>query len=123
MQITVNVPDSLYPHLKHLAEMSGRSIGETINSMMSVALSPLEGSEPVRKLSDAEVLELAASRMNDIQNARLSELLEKQQMGELDASEQGELVVLMYVYQQGNLRKAQALAEGVRRGILEPAEA
>lgn len=123
MQITIDVPDSLYPHLKQLAEMSGRSIADTIGSMMSVALSPLDSTGSVQQLADDEVVELANSWMNEVQNSRMSELLGKQKECELDESEKGELAVLMYVYQQGTLRKAQALAEGVRRGILEPMEA
>jgi hypothetical protein len=49
-------------------------------------------------------------------------LLQKQQERALSAAEQTELVMLMQVYQQGVLRKAQALHEAVRRGLRTPLE-
>jgi hypothetical protein len=38
----------------------------------------------------------------------------------LSDTERGELLTLMQVYQEGLLRKAQALHEAVRRGLREP---
>jgi hypothetical protein len=51
---------------------------------------------------------------------RLSVLLGKQQGGELLEVERRELAALMQAYQEGLLRKAQAQAEAVRRGLMEP---
>lgn len=57
--------------------------------------------------------------MNSIQDRRLSLLLNKQQAGKLIEAERVELSALMQVYQEGLLRKAQALSEAVRRGLRE----
>ena len=48
--------------------------------------------------------------------------LQKQQERTLSAPEQAELVALMQVYQEGLLRKAQALREAVQRGLRAPLE-
>jgi hypothetical protein len=56
------------------------------------------------------------------QDRRLSVLLQKQQERVLSAAEQTELLLLMQVYQEGVLRKAQALREAVRRGLRTPLE-
>jgi hypothetical protein len=124
MRITVNVPDSVYHHIQRLGEATGRSAAEIITAMMSISLSPLDSSgdlSVIRDLDNAEVLALAESQMNATQNTRMSELLAKQQAGELIGADEDELAVLLYVYQEGSIRKAQALAEAKRRGILEMA--
>lgn len=126
MQVTVSVPDSLYHHIVRLAQASGRSVADVMNSMMSVSLLPLSnpaGAKPLEKLTNEEVLELANSAMNPVQNARMSELLDKQQAGEIDDLEKDELSVLVYIYEQGTLMKAKAIQEAVRRGLREPIRA
>jgi hypothetical protein len=54
------------------------------------------------------------------QDRRLSALLQKQQAQALSDPERAELLALMQVYQEGLLRKAQALREAVRRGLRMP---
>jgi len=80
-------------------------------------IAPLELSRPAEELTDDEVLTLADSRMDATQSARMSELADKQQRTQLDAVEQHELSMLLYVYQQGSMRKADALVEAVKRGL------
>ena len=122
MRVTVNVPVGLYFHLQRLAKASGRSVADVMNSMLSISLLPLDAptdSASLEKLSDEDVRELAQSQMNAVQNARMSELLEKQQAGQLVDFEKDELEVLLYIYQEGSIRKAQALVEARRRGLVE----
>ena len=73
-------------------------------------------------LPDEEVLALTALQMKPAQDRRLSLLLGRQQAGSLTKVERFELFTLMQVYQEGLLRKAQALREAVRRGLREPLE-
>ncbi len=61
-------------------------------------------------------------QMEPAQDQRLSFLLDKQQAGELTEADRSELLALMQVYQEGLLRKAQALREAVQRGLREPLE-
>jgi hypothetical protein len=74
-------------------------------------------------LADGKVLALSESTMAPQEDERLSELLDKQQEGLLSTPEQSELLGLMQIYQEGMLRKAQALQEAVKRGLREPISA
>lgn len=69
------------------------------------------------------MLALSESTMAPQEDERLSELLDKQQEGLLSTPEQSELLGLMQIYQEGMLRKAQALQEAVKRGLREPISA
>jgi hypothetical protein len=58
--------------------------------------------------------------MSARQSERMSELLDRQQTGLLAADEKPELWALLRVYELGQLRKAEALAEATRRGLRLP---
>lgn len=58
--------------------------------------------------------------MDPSEDRRLSELLHRQQAGLLTGAECSELANLMQRYQLGLIRKAEALAEAVRRGLRAP---
>ena len=74
----------------------------------------------VAEMSDRAILDLANSTLPEMQDRRLSELLEKQREGELVADEPQELEALMQIYNEGWLRKTAGLAEAVQRGLKEP---
>jgi hypothetical protein len=78
---------------------------------------------PVSSLSDTEVLALAEAKMDLIQNQRLGTLQEKGKNVGLTTDERYELMALMQIYQIGQLRKSEALAEAVRRGLRPPMSA
>jgi hypothetical protein len=71
-------------------------------------------------LSDEAVLALAESKMDKVQNERLGWLQAKGKRDGLTREEQYELLALMQIYQLGQLRKSEALAEAVQRGLREP---
>jgi hypothetical protein len=75
---------------------------------------------PVESLSDNEVLALSEMRFSDEQDEMLSELLARQREDQLDAQGRQELAELMRAYEQGLLRKAQALRVAVERGLRAP---
>ena len=75
---------------------------------------------PVSDLSDQEVLELADLKMEVAQNRRLGDLQAKGKTSELHFAERYELFGLLQVYQIGQLRKSEGLAEAVRRGLRKP---
>jgi hypothetical protein len=125
-QITLTLPDETYRRAVHLARLTSRNIADVLADTIDISLQPL-GAEltmgkPVSELSDAEVLAVAESQMEPTQDRRFSELLDKQQSGILTNSERSELMALMQVYQEGLLRKAQALNEAVQRGLRKPLE-
>ena len=123
-QVRITIQDDLYRRAKRLAEMSDRKVEDLLAQAIELSLSPAtatnEDYTPVSKLSDREVLELSDMQMNAKQDRRFSRLLNKQQAGALNNSEQSELLALMQNYQVTLLRKAQALREAVRRGLREP---
>jgi hypothetical protein len=75
---------------------------------------------PVESLNDRSLLALTELHMVDAQSRRLGVLLAYQKAGTLTASERNELQVLTIIYEGGLLRKSQALAEAVKRGLLPP---
>lgn len=122
-QIVLELPD----HALRSAELLARSSQQSVPGIVTEALvEALTGwalwSEPMSTLSDEEVLALSSSQMDPEQSRRLSRLLDKQQAGQLTAEEQPELWTLTRIYQLGQLRKAEALAEAVRRGLCPAVE-
>jgi hypothetical protein len=125
-QVMVTLPDETYRRAVHLAQITGRDIAEVLADTIEISLQPL-GAEsvtgkPVSHLSDSEVLAAADAQMKPAQERRFSELLDKQQAGKLTDEDRPELRALMQVYQEGLLRKAQALNEAVQRGLRAPLE-
>lgn len=75
---------------------------------------------PIASLPDPEVLQLADSKMDATQNQRLGQLQTKGKAEGLSEAERYELLALMQIYQLGQLRKSEALAEAVRRDLRKP---
>jgi hypothetical protein len=123
-QVLVTLPDDTYWRAEQLARMAGRDIADVLAEMIGLSLqppgAPNAGARPVADLPDAEVLTLADSHMDPAQDRRLSDLLEQQQAGRLPEEDCRALLALLQVYQDGLLRKAQALNEAVRRGLRPP---
>ncbi len=121
MQVTVTLRDEIYEQADQLARQTGRKVQDVLTRLLDISLTQvidprLTGA--VETLSDDDVLTLTHSRMASHLNKRMSQLLDKQQRASgLDALEQHELSLLLNHYQEGTLRKAQALAEATRRGI------
>jgi hypothetical protein len=123
-QVTLTLPDEVYRSAVRLAQLARREVEDVLTDTLTLSLPSLhQDSEvvpPIETLSDAEVLALTALELPPAQDRRLSVLLEEQQAGSLNDPEQSELLTLMQAYQEGLLRKAQALQEAVRRRLCEP---
>lgn len=125
-QVTLTLPDDTYRRAEHLARLVGRDIADVLTDTIQLSLQPV-GTEPISDqsltaLTDEEVLTAADSLMDPQQDQQFSDLLWKQQAGQLQDDERAALLTLMHVYQDGLLRKARALAEAVRRGLRPPLE-
>jgi len=122
--VTVTLQDDVYRRAAQFAQMANLKVNEVLSDAIELSLLPpnpkSSAVKTVSELSDKEVLKLAELQMPPAQDRRLSRLLSRQQAGTLKAEERAELMTLMQVYQNGLLRKAQALAEAVRRGLREP---
>ena len=123
-QVTVTLPDEVYERATRLAQLSHREVADILAETIAVSLPVLhshpEVPAPVEDLADAEVLALTDLQLPAAQDQRLGTLLDRQQAGTLTEQERAELVALFQLYQEGLRRKAQALAEAVRRGLREP---
>jgi hypothetical protein len=74
----------------------------------------------ISNLTDEEIVAFAELRMEPEVDHRLSELLDRQQAGQMRELERAELAALMRDYEIGLLRQSQGMAEAVRRGLLPP---
>ena len=124
-QITINLPDEIYQRAERFAQLANRDVASILVDTLKISIpvtrsASVDELEPVSKITDHQVLALTQLQMEPIQDTRLSELLDRQQSGLLVESEILELQTLMQIYQEGLLRKATALSEAVKRGLMEP---
>ena len=123
-EVTVTLPDEVYRRAERLARLTGREVADVLVDTIEISLQPFAAQpgtdRPVTTLSDEEVLALTDLQLETGQDRRLSVLLDTQQAGWLTEAERTELRALMQLYEEGLLRKAQALREAVRRGLREP---
>jgi len=120
-QVTVDLPDDVLQRATRLAQLTSRKLSDVLVDALDLSLpalgQPETNAEPLTKLSDKAILALTQLEMSADSDSRLSDLLYKQQAGLLLEAERMEMARLMQIYQEGLLRKAQALAEAVRRGL------
>jgi hypothetical protein len=125
-QVTVTLPDDIYQRAAYLARLTGREVADVLAETIDLSLQPLRlplaNEPPLAQRSDAEVLALADAQMDPSQDHHLSDLLARQQAGALAAGDREVLLGLLQVYQNGLLRKAQALRQAVQRGLRPPLE-
>jgi hypothetical protein len=124
--ITINLPESLAASVERLGEATAREISDVLLDTLEIVLPTLDNllemsiHSQIADVSDQEVLELANLKMDVFQNQRLGELQAKGKNTGLTAGERYELLILMSLYQMGQLRKSEGLAEAVKRGIKTP---
>ncbi|CCI03255.1 hypothetical protein [Microcystis aeruginosa] len=125
-QITIDLPVSLVESAQCLGKATERELSEVLIDTLEIILptfnnlSAVGNHLEVSHLLDSEVIELADSKMDAVQNQRLGELQAKGKNTGLTEAEGYELLVLISIYQMGQLRKSIALAEAVKRGLREP---
>ncbi|MCX5980642.1 MAG: hypothetical protein NTY89_02325 [Nostocales cyanobacterium LacPavin_0920_SED1_MAG_38_18] len=124
--ITINLPESLAASIQRLGEATAREISDVLLDTLEIVLPTLDNlsemsiNSSIPDISDEEVLELANLKMDVVQNQRLGELQAKGKNTGLTAGERYELLILISLYQMGQLRKSEGLAEAVKRGIKIP---
>ncbi len=121
MEVTISLPDNVFANVANLASKTHRRIDEVIAEKIERDFSDDadELERPLEGCSDDEVLAVANMKMSKEQADRQSELLYKNQADTLTPLERNELESLMLVYQVGNLRKSQGIAECVLRGLIK----
>jgi hypothetical protein len=123
-QVTITLPDEVYKRAERFAHLANRDVASVLADTILVSIPLVRedvlSSAPVSALTDEEVIGLIQLQMDVDQDQRLSTLLNRQQEGFLLDHERVELQTLMQIYQEGLLRKATALSEAVKRGLIEP---
>ncbi len=122
VQVTLTLSDNLVQRAQWWAARTGQDVAEIVARAANLSLPSLEGetAADLDALTDIQILTLTHLQMDPAQDARLSILLERQQAATLTPDERTELEELMLHYEIGLLRKAEALAEAVRRELREP---
>jgi hypothetical protein len=118
-QITIQVSEEVLRHAAQVAAQTHRSVED----VLATWLEAVTAESPVEELPDEEVLALAELRLTDEQEAALSDLLERNREGGLDADGRSRLDEMMRLYERGLLRKSQALRVAAQRGLLAPLQA
>ena len=117
--LQVTLSDETFARFKRLSQVTGLDLETILNAMPLLSTSLLRECDitPLETLTNETVLALADTRMDATHSLRLSELHVQQNLGQLTASEREELQLLMGLYQTGQLRKAEAMVEAIRRGL------
>lgn len=125
-QVVLTLPDRFLEEVYPFGQATKRNIetilADTLEMMWPAWGNLFDGKQvsDMTMLSDEDVLALADSKMDPAQNERLGELQTRGKAESLTESEQFELLVLIHLYQIGQLRKSEGLAEAVRRGLRQP---
>lgn len=123
-QLTLDLPENLVARAQTIALRAGQSVNDLLTESIELSLKPwgtvVEGD--IHQCGDEDVLKACDLELSTEDDRRLTELLQRQQAETLLVQEQAELTSLMQVYQEGLVRKAEALREAVRRGLRGPVQ-
>jgi hypothetical protein len=124
-EVTLNLSEPLIAHAKKLGLATQRNVDTVLADTLEMLWLTVEGmpdlaGTTVAALSNDEILNLADSKMSEAQNQRLGDLQAKGKAEKLTDAERYELLALLQIYQLGQLRKSEALAEAFSRGLREP---
>ena len=125
-EIVIQLPEFLAEQVEQIGAATQRDLQTVLSDSLELlwlTMGQLTRSEicpPIENLSNVEVLQVADSKLAPSQNERLGYLQTKGKIENLTEPERYELLSLLQIYQLGQLRQAQALAEAVRRGLKEP---
>ena len=124
VEVTLYLPEHLVEHAKRFGEATQRDVGQVLADTLEMLWATIgtgpELEPPIATLTDVDVLALADTKMDPVQNDRLAELQTRGKTDGLTETERVELLSLLQLYQIGQLRKSEGLAEVVRRGLRPP---
>jgi hypothetical protein len=126
VEVTLNLSEALIEHAQMLGQVTQRNVEAVLTDTLELlwlasgTLPEPTLNPPVSNLSDAELLTLTTLKLSEAQNERLAELQTQGKTSGLSEVERYELLALLQIYQIGQIRKSEALAEGVRRGLRPP---
>ena len=118
MSVTVilNIPEETAQQAQVIAATTKRRVEDVLTEWLNRSAAEI----PVEELPDEEVLVLVNMMMSEPQQDELSDLLDDQREGLLTETGRARLDELMEIYQDGMLRKAEAIKVAVDRGLIPP---
>jgi hypothetical protein len=128
-KVTLSLPENLIIQANRLGSATHRDLGTVLSDTLAMMWFTLDEPQEIEQqsavatLSDSEVLAIANTKMDPIQNQRLGDLQASGKITQLTEAQRYELLALLHIYQLGELRKSEALVEAVRRGLLKPLSA
>ncbi|ETX06667.1 hypothetical protein [Candidatus Entotheonella palauensis] len=124
VEVTLQLSEHLVEHAKRFGDATQREVGQVLADILEMMWATIDmGAElepPVATLTDEDVLALADAKIDSSQNDRLGELQAQGKANGLTEAERVELLALLHLYQVGQMRKSEGLAEAVRRGLRAP---
>ncbi|MBE9113583.1 hypothetical protein IQ273_29865 [Nodosilinea sp. LEGE 07298] len=126
VEVTLQLSEGLVEEAQRLCSATSKDATTVLTEALEQLWPTLENfSEEaffseIAQLADPDVLQLATGKMQETQNARLGELQAAGKATGLTEPERYELLALLQIYQLGQLRKSEAIAEAVKRDLLEP---
>jgi hypothetical protein len=129
VEVTLTLPNTFLAQAQQWAGLQQRDVTIVLAEVLQklwplVDLMPEPLSDQVLfGLTDRQVEEMAALKLEQSQNERLGALQSKGKNLSLTELEEFELLMLIQVYRLGQLRKSEGLAEAVRRGLRAPLSA
>lgn len=126
IEVTLALPADLVENARRFGIATRRDVPTVLADALQMmwptvnAASDVFDDRPVESLSDNEVLSLSELKLTRSQQKRLGQLQRKGKEFGLTVKERQELLELMQIYEAGMLRKAEALAVAVERGLRKP---
>ena len=122
-QVTLTVPQTIFDQAEKLGTLTKRNTEHVLADVLELMWftlpeEPLSSFPLISSLPDQELLDLVQIKMDSKQNDRLGELQAKGKADSLNSMERYELMVLLQIYQIGQLRKAEAAVEAKHRNLL-----
>jgi hypothetical protein len=114
--LTLDLPDDLARRARSAAAAANRRVEDVVLDWIARAATD----PPVEALPDEEVLAWCDARLDDAEQAELSDLLADHRNARLDAAGRARLDALIAAYRQGLVLKARAWKEAVSRGLRSP---
>jgi hypothetical protein len=112
-QMTIEISDDTYQKAARVAARTGKTIEVILATWLDYELDEI----PVELLADEQVLKVADMMMPEDQQEELNDLLAKNSEGQLDNAGKQRLDELMEDYGHAQIRKAEAMAQAVERGL------
>ena len=111
--VTLELSEPLMQQAKAIAALTQRRLEDVLIEWLDRASADI----PLESLPDGQILALCELQMQPEPQAQLSDLLARNQEGQLSKAEVKLLDELMQVYRQGLVRKAKALKVAVERSL------